>query len=95
MTPLAGRQPRRVSQRWLAQGVDAQRDHRLKDAVAFYSAAARSDPSYLEAETSLGSAAMEFGDIPQALRAYEMALMIKPDSFDARFNFGLALKRAN
>jgi len=35
------------------------------------------------------------GDLGQALRAYELAVSLKPDSFSTRFNFGLVLKRAN
>ena len=34
------------------------------------------------------------GDLTQSLLAYETALAIKPDSFSARFKFGLALGRA-
>jgi tetratricopeptide (TPR) repeat protein len=67
----------------------------LSDALAFYRAAAQADPGYFEAFSSLGSAASDLGDVAQAARAYELAVAVRPESFDARFNFGLALKRAN
>jgi len=34
------------------------------------------------------------GDFQQALAAFEMALAIRPDSADTRYNFALALKTA-
>jgi hypothetical protein len=91
--PAAGN--RAAAERLVAQGSDAQRDHRLNDALGFYRAAAHADPGYFEAFSSMGSAASDLGDVAQAARAYEMALAVRPESFDARFNFGLALKRAN
>ena len=38
---------------------------------------------------------VQVGNLPQALAAYETAVVIQPDSHDARFNFALALKQAN
>jgi len=86
---------RAAAERLLAQGGVAQRDRRLKDAVALYRSAALADPSYFDAQSSLGLAALNFGDLPLSLRAFELALVIKPDSFGTRYNFGLALKQAN
>ena len=77
------------------QAAAAQRDGRLKDAVGLYRAAAVADPGYFDAQSDLGLAAYSFGDLPLSLRAFELALAIKPDSFSARYNFGLALKQAN
>lgn len=91
--PPAGN--RAEAERLLANGGQAQREHRLADATAFYRAAAQKDPSYFEAQMSLGQATFDLGELPESLRAYEMALAINPDSFIARFNFALALKRAN
>ena len=78
-----------------AQGVQAQRDRRFKDAVTLYRAATQADPSFFEAQSNLGLAAFDLGDMPQSLLAYETALSINPGSFNARFNFALALKKAN
>ena len=52
------------------------------------------DPGYFEAQSNLGLAAYESDDLTQSLAAYETALAIKPSSFNARFNFALALKKA-
>jgi tetratricopeptide (TPR) repeat protein len=38
--------------------------------------------------------AYRLGDFDQSLPAYEMALALRPDSADARYNFALALKAA-
>ncbi len=78
-----------------AEGVQAQRDRRFKDAVTLYQAATQADPSFFEAQSNLGLAAYDQGELPQSLLAYETALAINPASFNARFNFALALKRAN
>ena len=91
--PVAGN--RAEAERLLARGMAAQRDHRMKDAVALYRSATQADPGYFEAQSTLGSAALEAGDLSQSLRAFELALAINPDSFNARYNFGLALKKAN
>ncbi len=77
-----------------AEGVQAQRDRRTKDAVTMYRAATQADPSFFEAQSNLGLAAFDQGDMPQSLLAYETALAINPGSFNARFNFALALKKA-
>jgi tetratricopeptide (TPR) repeat protein len=81
--------------RLFTQGAQAQHDHETKQAVALYRAATQADPAYFEAQLNLGFTAFDAGDITQSLLAYETALAIKPDSFIARFNFALALQRAN
>jgi len=60
-----------------------------------YRSATQADPSYFDAQSNLGLAAYDAGDLPTALRADELALAIQPDSFTTRFNFALALKKAN
>jgi hypothetical protein len=91
--PPAGN--RAKAEQLVAKAAEARRDDRLEDAVGLYRAATQADPSYFEAQSGLGLAAFDSGNLPESLRAYEMALAITPDSFNARFNFGLALKRAN
>jgi tetratricopeptide (TPR) repeat protein len=86
---------RAEAERLFAQGVAAYKDHRLKDALTDYRAAARADGSYFEAQFNVGLAAFELGEMPESLLAYEMALAINPRSFNARFNFSLALKKAD
>jgi tetratricopeptide (TPR) repeat protein len=90
--PAAGNRAR--AEDFFAQAVQAQRDRRVSDAVKLYHAATESDPSFFEAQSNLGLAAYDAGDMPQSLLAHETALTIKPDSFSARFNFSLALKKA-
>jgi tetratricopeptide (TPR) repeat protein len=85
---------RQEANRLLAQGIQAYRDHRLKDALAAYHGAVGADPSSFEAQSDLGLAAFDSDDLPDALSAYEVALAINPVSFNARFNFALALKKA-
>jgi tetratricopeptide (TPR) repeat protein len=89
--PQAG--DRAEAERLFAQGAQAYRDHRLKDAVTAYRAAVQADPAYFEAQSNLGLAAFDAGDLPQSLTAYETALAIKPGSFNTRFNFALALSK--
>jgi tetratricopeptide (TPR) repeat protein len=79
---------------FLAKAADAQRNNRPRDAVSLYRAAVQADPAYFDAELSLGAAAMNLGDLALSLRAYELALAVKPDSFSTRFVFALGLKRA-
>jgi tetratricopeptide (TPR) repeat protein len=86
---------RAQAERFFAQAAEAQHERRLQDAVALYRAATQADPSFFEAQSNLGLAAFDLGDMTQALLAYEIALAIRPDSFNARFNFALALIKAN
>jgi tetratricopeptide (TPR) repeat protein len=84
----------RVSaERWFGQALEAQRDLRVTDAVAGYRAAVQADPGFFEAQCNLGLSAYDANEMPMSLLAYETALAIKPDSFNARFNFALALKK--
>lgn len=86
---------RTEAERLLGKGGDAQRDHRLEDAVAWYRSATQADPSDFDAQVDLGLAALDSGGLAESLRAFELALAINPESFNARFYFGLALKKAN
>jgi tetratricopeptide (TPR) repeat protein len=86
---------RAQAERYFAQAMEAQHDHQLQDAERLYRAATQADPSFFEAQSNLGLSAYNVGDMTQALLAYEIALAIKPESFNARFNFALALIKAN
>ena len=86
---------RAQAERYFAQAAEAQHEHQLQDAVRLYRAATQADPSFFEAQSNLGLAAFDLGDMTQSLLAYEIALAIKPESFNARFNFALALIKAN
>jgi tetratricopeptide (TPR) repeat protein len=64
------------------------------EAMESYGQAARSDPSWFEAQYDYGVLSYRLRDYSQALAAYEYALALQPDSTDARYNFALALKAA-
>ena len=76
-------------------GARAQTARQLPEAAAAYRKATQLDPAYFEAYYNLGVVSAQSGTLAQALGAYETALVIQPDSHDARFNFALALKQAN
>jgi tetratricopeptide (TPR) repeat protein len=85
---------RKEAEKLFNQGSDAQKAHRLQDAITAYRTATQLDPGYFDAHYNLGLAAAEAGNTQLALSAYENALAILPDSLDARYNFGLLLKQA-
>jgi tetratricopeptide (TPR) repeat protein len=91
--PKPGR--RGDAERLLAQGVQAQEQNRLSEAIDAYLRAVKADPAWFDAHYNLGVAAFEAGDLPQCLSAYEHALAINPLSVKARFNFAVALQKAN
>ncbi len=84
-----------AAERIFAEGVEAQRANRLREAIRSYRQATQVDPAYYDAQYRLGVAAAAAGDLPQALMAYETALTIRPGSPDARTYFAQALKQAN
>jgi tetratricopeptide (TPR) repeat protein len=52
------------------------------------------DPGWFEAQYNCGVMAYRLRNYSQSLAACEMALAIRPDSADTRYNFALALKAA-
>jgi tetratricopeptide (TPR) repeat protein len=76
------------------KALEAQRAHRLADALTAYREATNLDPAFFEAHYNLGLAATEAGELKQALAAYESALAIRPEALDGRYNFALVLKQA-
>src|SRR5262249_42314486 len=91
--PAAGNHAQ--AERSFNDGVEAQKGHRLQEALLAYRDAAREDPAYFEAHYNLCLAAADTGNLPAALAAFEYALSIRPDSADARYSFALALKQAH
>jgi Flp pilus assembly protein TadD len=65
---------------------------RFTDALDSYRLATREDPSWFEAQYNCAVMAYRLRDYQFALSANEMALAIRPDSVEARYNFALALK---
>jgi tetratricopeptide (TPR) repeat protein len=86
---------RSEAQKAFAAGLQAQQGRHLQEALTSYRQAVEQDPAFFEAQFNLGVVAAELGNVKQALAAYENALLLKFDSLDARYNFALALQRAN
>ena len=64
------------------------------DALQWYQQAADMDPAWFEAQFNTGVLAHRLRNYSLALPRYELALAIRPDSPDARYNFALALQAA-
>jgi Flp pilus assembly protein TadD len=91
-TPRPG--SRLAAGRTFAQAQQFERDRQYLAALDSYRAAAQLDPSWFEAQYNCGVLSYRLGDFDQSLPAYEMALALRPDSADARYNFALTLKAA-
>ena len=90
--PRPGDRP--AAGRVFAQAQQFERDKQYLEALDSYLEAARLDPGWFEAQYNCGVMAYRLGDFDRSLPAYEMALAIRPDSADVRYNFALALKAA-
>lgn len=90
--PVAG--DRQAAQQALAQGQTEQRARRTAEALQFYRRATQLDGSYFEAYYLLGLAAYELRSFNTAAGAWEMAIVLRPEAADARYNFALTLKAA-
>jgi tetratricopeptide (TPR) repeat protein len=90
--PKAGN--RREAERYFTQGLTAQRSGGLAQAVSLYQQATQIDPSYFEAYHNLALATYELGKWSAALSACEVALALRPEWIDTRYNFALTLKQA-
>jgi tetratricopeptide (TPR) repeat protein len=76
------------------KGLKAHKAGNRAEAIADYQNAVRIDPAFYDAYYNLGLVTLENGSTRLSLWAYEIALALKPDSEDARYNFALALKSA-
>jgi len=75
-------------------GLQAHQAHRLSEAIR-PTARRRSWTRRSSTLTTTSGSLRLNGNLPLALSAYEGALAVTPDSLDARYNFGLALKQGN
>lgn len=74
------------------------RAHQEKDfptAIEYYSKAIQKDPAWFEAYFNMGLACYGSGEYSSSLLAFENALALKPDSWETRYNFALALNKAD
>ena len=88
--PVAG--DRRTAEAAFNKARLAEQDENWPDAEQWYQAAADADPSWFEAQYNAGVIAHRLRTYSVALRRYELALAIQPDSVDTRYSFALALK---
>jgi len=77
----------------LAQAQEEHRRDRASAAIRLYEEALQLDPSLAEGYQELALAAMQLDDLPRALSAGEMGLLLQPQAVVARLNFALALDR--
>jgi tetratricopeptide (TPR) repeat protein len=85
---------RQSAQGSFAKAQNAERDENSEEAERWYQQAADEDPAWFEAQYNAGVVAYQLHHYPMALRRYELALAVQPDSADARFNFASALRSA-
>jgi len=88
--PAAG--DRRLAESPFNKARLAEQEESWADAEQGYQAAAEADPSWFEAQYNSGVIAHRLRHFSVALPRYELALAIRPDSTDARYNFALALQ---
>jgi len=89
-TPAAG--DRRLAESPFNKARQAEQDESWSEAEQGYQAAAEADPSWFEAQYNSGVIAHRLRHYSVALPRYELALAIRPESTDARYNFALALQ---
>jgi tetratricopeptide (TPR) repeat protein len=75
--------------------VIAHQEGKLGKAMDNYRAALRQDPRYFDAQLNLGVAASQASDLSLALASLEDAMRLNPKSAEARYQFAMAVRRAN
>jgi len=90
--PVPGDRP--AAERLFERGVGAQTRRDPSGAATFFSAAVQADSTYFPAHYNLGLAGYSSGQWFNALSAFETALVLDPNSPDARYNFALTLQKA-
>ena len=88
--PVAG--DRRLAESPFNKARQAEQAESWSEAEQDYQAAAEADPSWYEAQYNSGVLAHRLRHFSVALPRYELALAIRPDATDARYNFALALQ---
>jgi len=90
--PKAG--DRKAAARAFADAQQSEQKQDFAPAMNSYRKAAELDPAWFEAQYNYAVLAFRLHDFNHSLTACEMALVLQPDSADARYNFALALKSA-
>jgi tetratricopeptide (TPR) repeat protein len=93
---LSPRKPKAGDRKAASRAFDAaqkfESEPDLTQAMDSYRKAAELDPSWFEAQYNYAVLAYQLRNFNDSLTACEMALALKPDSADARYDFALALK---
>lgn len=84
---------RMEADRQMHEAIAAEKDSRLKEAMAGYQEAIKADPGYYEACLALGLVAIKAEEYAAALEALHHALTLKPDSAEARYGYAWALEK--
>ncbi len=79
--------------RLVKEGAAAEKESRLKAAVASYEKAVKADPASYEASEALGMAAIKSEEYGVALEAFHHALALDPESPNARYSYAWALDK--
>jgi tetratricopeptide (TPR) repeat protein len=77
-----------------AKAWNFEQSERLRDALQWYLQSAQYDPSWYNAQYNTAILSYRLKSYRQALKSFEMALAIQPDSADARYSFAITLKNA-
>jgi tetratricopeptide (TPR) repeat protein len=89
--PIPG--DRKKAEQLMSAGREAQRNSDREQAMEDFQQATKIDPTYFEPAMALGMAAIDAKDYPTASDALGQALMLQPDSADARYAFAWVLGR--
>jgi tetratricopeptide (TPR) repeat protein len=77
----------------IERGLSLARQKRFAEARREFASATVSDPDNSTAWADLGAADMETGRVEEGRAAYDKALLLAPDDWRTRFNFGLFFAR--
>jgi len=83
-----------IASQSIHRGLGLAQQRRFSDARQEFLSATQSDPENSAAWADLGAADMELGRVEEARNAYDKALVLDPENWRTRFNFGLFYARA-
>lgn len=97
MPPSVSTSPgnRAEADRHVKDGAAAGKQLRWKEAIGHYEEAVKADPSYYDACEVLGVAAIKAEDFGVALESLHHALVLDPESANARYDYAWTLQKKN
>ena len=84
---------RAAAKTFFNDGIAQQQQAKLPAAIAAYTKAVATDPTFAQAYYNLGIACRDANQAEKALDYYELALAVQPDFRDARFNYAILLQQ--